>query len=248
MTQDSSCSLTTWSCASFKLPWCSNIVGPQKAEQETVAPPGKKGKASGKTKSATAMFDQKPPKAAPAPKQPDPAVLTPTRTPENPPVIEAPQAVDAQQEKWEGASQFSDGRSVGASSVGTEMIKGMLPAKERELREIQKRIKMFAKEMLRGQEMTALATDGQLKKCVVTMDRKLKNMKLEINQIKRSIELHRIDEIHQGTEPNDIETPLDELCSTLVLNTGECITFRFTTVDSMRHFATCLQILVDGQQ
>lgn len=131
-----------------------------------------------------------------------------------------------------------------ASSVPSENI----PGYQREVDRIQKLMKAFSKGMVKGREMNVLSVDGQLRACTCSFDRKLRNYKIVISRETRSIPLTRFREVFQGTEPEDIATPLDELCATLMLDSGECLSFRFEDVAERENFAMCLSIIVDSHQ
>eukprot|EP00434_Breviolum_minutum_P035809 symbB.v1.2.031710.t1/scaffold3711.1/size51609/3 len=60
------------------------------------------------------------------------------------------------------------------------------------------------------------AVDGQLRACTCSFDRKLRHYNIIISKETRSIPLNKFREVFQGTEPDDIATPLDELCATMV--------------------------------
>jgi len=148
------------------------------------------------------------------------------------------------------SSQKNSTRSAysAASSIGSEFINGKLPAHQRDIARIQSQMKTFVKGMVRGREMNVLSVDGQLRTCTCSFDRKLRSYNIVINKETRSIPLSKFKEVLQGTEPDDIQTPLDELCATFVLDSGECLSFRFKDVQERENFAICLQIIVDGHQ
>jgi len=146
------------------------------------------------------------------------------------------------------ASSQKTSRSSYSSSIGSEFINDKIPAHQRDIARIQLQMKTFVKGMVRGREMTVLSIDGQLRTCTCSFDRKLRTYNIVINKETRSISLGKFKEVLQGTEPDDIATPLDELCSTIVLDTGECLSFRFKDVRERENFAICLQIIVDGHQ
>lgn len=142
-------------------------------------------------------------------------------------------------------------RSFGTSSnvsVTSEFIQERIPARQREASRIQQAMKSFVRSMVRGQQMEVIAPDGQLCTCSCSMDKRLKYFVIELKGSERKIALSSITEVFQGKEPEDIDTPLDELCSTLMLERGDCISFHFPDVPAREHFAMCLQILIDGQQ
>lgn len=132
------------------------------------------------------------------------------------------------------------------SSVGSELINEKIPAHQREVARIQSQMKAFVKGMVKGREMSVLSVDGQLRACSCSLDRKLRNYVIVINKETRPIPLSKFREVFQGCEPDDIATPLDELCATFVLESGECLSFRFGSVQEREDFAMCLQIIVDG--
>jgi len=109
-------------------------------------------------------------------------------------------------------------------------------------------MKTFVRSMVRGQQMGVVSPDGQLCTCTCSLDKRLKFFIIELKGSERRIALSDITEVFQGTEPEDIATPLDDLCSTLMLVTDDCISFHFPDMASREHFAMCLQVLVDGQQ
>jgi len=133
------------------------------------------------------------------------------------------------------------------SSLTSEYIKGRIPARQREAERIQKEMKKFVRTMVRGTPMGVLSPDGQMRTCTCSLDKKMKYFVLELKRASRKIALSSITEVYQGKEPEDIDTPLDDLCSTLTLDHGEAITFHFKDVPSRENFAMCLQLLVDGQ-
>jgi hypothetical protein len=157
------------------------------------------------------------------------------------------QAVDERIETQNvvNAQSGRSGYSV-TSSVGTEFAREFIPARQRESDRVQQVMKSFIKGMLKTREIMVLAVDGQLRLCNCQMDRKLKTLTIEMNRSERKVALSDVDEVFQGVEPKDIDTPLDESCCTLMLRTGECITFSFDNVEERETFAMCFQILVDG--
>mmetsp|Transcript_111839 Transcript_111839/g.311251 ORF Transcript_111839/g.311251 Transcript_111839/m.311251 type:complete len:258 (+) Transcript_111839:123-896(+) len=138
--------------------------------------------------------------------------------------------------------------NVSSASIASEFIQERIPARQREASRIQQAMKTFVRSMVRGQRMGVITPDGQLCTCTCSLDKRLKFFIIELKGSERRIALRDITEVFQGKEPEDIDTPLDELCSTLMLETGDCISFHFPDESSREHFAMCLQILVDGQQ
>lgn len=138
-------------------------------------------------------------------------------------------------------------RSSHASTIGSEFINDQIPAHQRDVARIQSQMKAFVKGMVRGREMNVLSVDGQLRICTCSFDRKLRDYKITISKDTRTIPLRKFREVFQGTEPEDISTPLDDKCATVMLDTGECISFQFENIPDRENFALCLQIIMDGQ-
>jgi len=107
-------------------------------------------------------------------------------------------------------------------------------------------MKVFVKSMVRGRELGVLEIDGQLHACVCSFDKKVQSLRLQIGTSVRKILLSSFRDVHQGIEPEDVPTPLDELCTTIVLKSGECISLRLANVAEREEFAMCLQIIADS--
>lgn len=134
----------------------------------------------------------------------------------------------------------------GVSSIASDFVNEHIPEHKRQVARIQSQMKAFVKGMVKGREMSVLSVDGQLRSCTCSLDRKLRNYNIVINKEMRSIPVAKFRDVYQGTEPDDIATPLDELCCTFQLDSGECLTFRFKEVEEREDFANCLQNIVDG--
>lgn len=140
-------------------------------------------------------------------------------------------------------------KSLGTqSSIASEFIQERIPARQRETSRVQQAMKTFVRTMVRGRQMGVVSPDGQMRTCSCSLDKRLKHFVIELKSSVRQIPLAEMAEVYQGTEPEDIDTPLDELCATLTLESGECITFHFDDIPAREHFAMCLQVLVDGQR
>eukprot|EP00931_Biecheleriopsis_adriatica_P027317 TRINITY_DN16453_c0_g1_i1.p1 TRINITY_DN16453_c0_g1~~TRINITY_DN16453_c0_g1_i1.p1 ORF type:complete len:247 (+),score=54.32 TRINITY_DN16453_c0_g1_i1:133-873(+) len=160
-----------------------------------------------------------------------------------------PDLEDAAETASVASSRSNLSRSMGTtSSVTSDFIQDRIPARQRETAKIQTEMKAFVRDMVKGRRLGVIAPDGGLRTCACSLDKRLKHFVIELQGSVRRIGLTEITEVYQGKEPEDIETPLDELCSTLLLESGECISFRFDDIASRERFAMCLQILVDGQQ
>lgn len=103
-------------------------------------------------------------------------------------------------------------------------------------------VKPFIKRMVKGATMDVMVESGQLKTCSVTLGRKLNYMKVKLNETKRKIEMRGVAEVIAGSHVEGITTPLDDLCATLVLASGECITFRCADAQERDTLTMCLTI------
>jgi len=170
------------------------------------------------------------------------------------PTASSPQPPKAAQEDLDTCSVASSRISVrsGASvkttsSLASEFIQQCMPARQRGTSSVQQTMKSFVRGMVRGQQMGVISPDGALRTCTCSLDKKLTTFVIELKGSVQRIPLAEV-EIFQGNEPEDIDTPLDELCATLMLRSQECISFHFSDVPARETFAVCLQVLVDGQQ
>merc|ERR1719356_1902765 len=119
-------------------------------------------------------------------------------------------------------------RSVGTtSSFASEFINERISPQLREVSKVQVAMKSFAKGMVRGQKMGVISPDGALRTCSCSLDKKLKTFIIELKGSVRKIPLADMSEVFQGTEPEDIDTPLDDNCSTVMLKSEEFISFTF---------------------
>merc|ERR1711924_520165 len=100
--------------------------------------------------------------------------------------------------------------------------------------------------MVRGQKMSVMKQTGQLTTCTVSLTRALDALKIKAGGQTRDIMLRDITEIAAGTEVPDIDTPLDDLCATLMLVTEDCITFRMVDLNSRDTFIMCLAMFCNN--
>mmetsp|Transcript_108202 Transcript_108202/g.191597 ORF Transcript_108202/g.191597 Transcript_108202/m.191597 type:complete len:260 (-) Transcript_108202:89-868(-) len=109
-------------------------------------------------------------------------------------------------------------------------------------------VKDFVKTMVKGRQLSAVLTSGQIRTCFCVLNRSLDKLQIrasEKDKQGRTIPLATIAEIIVGSDASgsaasDLETPLDNLSVTLVLDSDECITFRLPDLESRDHLAACL--------
>mmetsp|Transcript_101192 Transcript_101192/g.179695 ORF Transcript_101192/g.179695 Transcript_101192/m.179695 type:complete len:321 (+) Transcript_101192:104-1066(+) len=130
------------------------------------------------------------------------------------------------------------------------------PSKSRggkELTDGQKLVKRFVQKMVKGRELNMLSTTGRSLLCLVTLDREIRNLSIQLAGKKdakqRFISLKSIEEISVGREVGeDIELPVDELSVTLVLAEGQAIAFQLDDEEERDTFAMCMGMFVDGNR
>lgn len=110
-------------------------------------------------------------------------------------------------------------------------------------------VKDFVKTMVRGRQLYAMLPTGQARACFCALNRGLDKLQIraqEKDRHGRTVPLQNIAEIVVGSDRSasaataGLETPLDDLCVTLVLESDECITFRLEDVESRDKLAACL--------
>lgn len=107
-------------------------------------------------------------------------------------------------------------------------------------------IKDFVKEMVRGRKMSVISKAGAIRACTVFLGRKLDTFKIQAGSNIRKIPLTDISDLHVGQDGPSIDTPLDDLCCTMALAAGECLTFRFPDITARDTFAMCMLMFVNG--
>lgn len=110
-------------------------------------------------------------------------------------------------------------------------------------------VKDFVKTMVRGRQLAAVLPSGEVRACFCALNRGLDKLQIraaEKDRHGRTVPLQNIAEIVVGSDKSasaateGLETPLDNLSVTLVLETDECITFRLEDVESRDKLAACL--------
>jgi len=111
-------------------------------------------------------------------------------------------------------------------------------------------VKDFVKAMVKGRKMNVIAPDGSLKTCSASLSRGLDQLRIKVKSNSRSIPLKDIEEIHAGADVDgvSIQTPLDELCATLMLPSEESITFRMSDINDRDTFIMCLLMFCNNQK
>jgi hypothetical protein len=107
-------------------------------------------------------------------------------------------------------------------------------------------IKDFVTAMVKGKEIVVVAPSGVFMDCLLGLTRGLETLKLKPKWPKdaqaRRIPLSSVDEVLVGTDTgySQMDTPLDDFCVTLVLNSEDCVTFRMSEIEERDTLAACL--------
>merc|ERR1719433_1533929 len=109
-------------------------------------------------------------------------------------------------------------------------------------------VKAFVKEMVKGKTVNVLAPSGDLRTCCATLSRHLDVLTIAVGSKSRKIVLSEVDEIHAGMGAEGVATPLDALCATMLLQSGEAISFRFVDVEARDAWIFCLNMFADRQR
>jgi len=142
------------------------------------------------------------------------------------------------------AAQSEGGQSVASTSVREYMSH---LSKPRSPSEVKKMVKDFVRQMVKGREMAVLRSDGATKQVVCGLSRELDTFKMKAGEQTKKVRLSEVIRIVHGPEGlADLETPLDSKCSTLELESSECISFQFAAQEAAELFTLCMQMFVDG--
>lgn len=143
--------------------------------------------------------------------------------------------------------QSAGGQSVASTSVRKYM--GCL-SEQKSSKEVKQIVKNFVREMVKGREMGVLRADGALKPVTCGLSRAIDVFKIKSGDQLRKVQMKSLSRMILGAseELDDLETPLDETCSTIELDSGECISFKFAERKKAEVFTMCMQMLADGQR
>lgn len=148
--------------------------------------------------------------------------------------------------------QSVGGQSMASvKSVAVQKYSDIISGPKKSSAEMKQLVKDFVKEMVKGKELKVIRADGQLKGVMCGVARALDTFKIKAGNQVRKIPLRTIDRVLLGDaseELDDLETPLDEKCSTLELDSGECISFKFPNTKKAEEFTLCLTMFTDNQK
>jgi len=136
------------------------------------------------------------------------------------------------------ASDVSSGQGESLTDEALDEV-----ADRQQASEAKKIIKNFVKTMVKGQKMSVM-TQGGPRTCTVSLTRNLDAMKIKAGGQTRNIGLAQISEMHAGAEVPGIDTPLDDLCVSLMLESEDCISFCMPDIEARDTFILCLDMFV----
>lgn len=115
-------------------------------------------------------------------------------------------------------------------------------------------VKDFVQKMVKGRQLAAILPSGQVRLCFCALSRTLDKLQIRANEKDkqgRNVLLSSIAEIVVGSDTSasdmcgNLETPLDDFCVTLMLDSEESITFRLDDMESRDKLAICLSMFSD---
>jgi len=139
--------------------------------------------------------------------------------------------------------------SCGSSDVGTmtedrwEMLADRQDTSSLQDGTMKQILRVFIREMVKGRSMEILTVKGTTKMTQISLGRRLDVLKVKARGKCRRLPLADVLSVHVGFEPEDIDTPLEELSVTLCMGTGECLTLNLESIDKRDEFARCLRLI-----
>lgn len=143
-----------------------------------------------------------------------------------------------------GPDQDTVSVASSAQDEASDMVEGHTKEQKTEAKKV---VKDFVKKMVKGEKMNVMTESGSLKACTCFLSRGLDTLKIKVGTQQRNIALMEIEEIQVGTEVTGVSTPVDELCATLMLAGGDCLSFRLPDVNARDTFVMCLLMFCNSQ-
>jgi len=106
-------------------------------------------------------------------------------------------------------------------------------------------MKAFVIDMVKGRWMLVLVEGGTAEPCWMVLNPSLVFLTMTVKGASYEVDLARIHQVLSGSlgSTDRSPIPLDDYCSTVVLNNDECVTFRFPTFQARDEFTRCLAVL-----
>lgn len=159
------------------------------------------------------------------------------------------QGDNKQSDNDDARSVCSDTRSVATVQTATmqQQLNSMpMSSIHEDPKEAKRMFKMFKETMKRGKEFYVMKTDGKMQdvECKLANGQETFLMRWDFQT--RSIPLRDMLNVLTSRQAAELRLgyPLDDLCATVELQTGECITFKFGHVEACDRFVFCMRVLV----
>lgn len=133
-----------------------------------------------------------------------------------------------------------DSSSSSDSSAEEEEAEEGEMTEEQQRKKAKKMVTDFTKQMVRGRHLKVMAPSGQVSVVLVSLARTLDALKVKAGKEVRRIDFVDVREIQVGEDVEGIETPVDELCSTLKLASGDAVTLKHKDLESRDTFVMVL--------
>jgi len=113
-------------------------------------------------------------------------------------------------------------------------------------------VKAFVESLVKGYPVSLLLSSGKTIQRIVYLNADLTNLSLRQNRNgagrQYMVELQAICHVVIGVTNEDFGLPVDERCVTLVLDGGQCLSFRFNNEEGRDLFGLCLAMFVDSRR
>lgn len=112
-----------------------------------------------------------------------------------------------------------------------------------ELLTVRQGMKRFIQRLVRGRTVECIGPGGETVQALLTLSSDLDYLRLAVGDEESTIRVADIAQITPGTKVVGAQVPLDECCSTVILKSKDCLTFRFEDFEAREQFTENLQIL-----
>lgn len=140
-------------------------------------------------------------------------------------------------------------RPHGAQEAGQQRHRKIQSPRQERL-ELREMTRVFVQEAVNGKSLKVVVSNGlDTQPCTFTVTTSLELFHLEVDGVTHIIPITDIKEVCGGTSVARLcgasaPVRLDELCATLALRSGECITFRMPSLRERDVFIKCVKILM----
>eukprot|EP00435_Cladocopium_sp_Y103_P049127 s526_g14.t1 len=116
------------------------------------------------------------------------------------------------------------------------------PLAAEEVVHLREQMKHFVQEMVVGRDVCILLEDKEKETGWLKLTPNLMALRLEVAGASHEILLRNIRDVQAG-KLGDGPVQLDELCTTLMLKGGQCLSFRFSSLAERNNFTKCVKVL-----